>query len=266
MTTEQLLHLRQTADRDDSLTTTARLLFGEIINLNVLGDGCYKAYTTLAEDLGLNERTVRRRRKELESAGYLTVSREGDRRYLVPTPPDTSDRTGQQCPDNSVRPDTSDRTEVSAPDTDDETPPDTSVEDKEVYNPAEAQEAARARGKRWAFLPGYRQRYLPEIKRAAGPHDEPADVMDVATQYLSQAEEQLSGVVDFHREQRPDDEVIAAYVIAGREADSPIEYADKIIREGWKRSGGDGAASSSQLPDPDSDKTVIRFGSTAPTR
>lgn len=144
MTTEQLLHLRQTADRDDSLTTTARLLFGEIINLNVLGDGCYKAYTTLAEDLGLNERTVRRRRKELESAGYLTVSREGDRRYLVPTPPDTSDRTGQQCPDSSVRPDSSDRTEVSAPDTDDETPPDTGDDDKEVYNPAEARESAPA--------------------------------------------------------------------------------------------------------------------------
>lgn len=259
MTTEQLLQLRQQADRDDSLTTTARLLFGEIINLNVLGDGCYKNYTTLASDLGLDERTVRRRRKELETAGYLTVSHEGNRRYLVPTIPDTDDRPGHECPDTDDEPDTSDRTEVSAPDTDDETAPDTSVQDREIDNPEGGSSRAREDEDRWAFLPSYRMRHLPEIKSEAGGPDHNPDVLSIAARYLNRPYEDLSGTVDWHVDQKPEDEVIAAYVIAGREADSPLEYADTIIREGWKESaGGDGA--SPQLPD--DDKNVIHFGST----
>jgi len=146
MTDRELLQLRQTADRDGDLTASARVLFGEIINLNLLGDGCYKAYTTLASDLGMNERTVRRRRDELEEAGYVRVSHDGDRRYLVPTRPDSSNRTGHERPDIDAEADTSDRTDATAPDTDDETPPDTSVQDRDIYNPAEAQESAPARG------------------------------------------------------------------------------------------------------------------------
>lgn len=244
MTDDQLIRLRQQVDRDTDLTPTARLLFSEIINLNVLGDGCYKEYTTLAKDLGLAARTVRRRRDELKNAGYLEVSRQGDRRYLVPKQPDTNVRTGQQCPDTDDRPDTHDRTQTSGPDTDGQTPPDTDDRHREVDNPAEAQEAAGAHegADRWAFLPDYRQRHLPEIKQEAGPPDQRASVLSIAARKLGKPEDDLTSTVDRHLELRDEDEVIAAYVIASREADSPVPFADKIIREGWMQGrSGDGA-------------------------
>ena len=262
MTDNELNQLRQRVDRDTDLTPTARLLFSEVINLSLLGDGCYKDYTTLAEDLGLAPRTVRRRRDELHQAGYLEVSKQGDRRYLVPKRPDTGGRTGQECPDTDGRTDTDDRTKESAPDTGGETPPDTDDRHREVDNPAEAQEAARSREGRWDFLPSYRARHLPEIKQEAGGPDHNPDVLGVARRYLNEDEDDLAATVDYHLEQRPKDEVIAAYVIAGREADSPLQYADKIIREGWTEDYDGGGAPSDRRGHiaKHGDDPVVHFG------
>ena len=86
-------------------------------------------------------------------------------------------------------------------------------------------------------------------------------MLSIASRYLDQPQDDLASTVDYHLQQMPEDQVIAAYVIAGRVADQPLQYADAIIRQGWKesRSGGDGA--SSRLPT--GDETVIHFGSTA---
>lgn len=259
MTSQELIDLQAQATKDTDLTPIARVLFAEIINLNLTGDGCYKAYTTLAEELGMSERTVRRRRKELQSSGYITVSHREGRRYLVPTRPDKDVRSGHECPDTDDRADSDDRTQVSTTDIDDESAPDTDVQDQEVDNPEGASSRAREAEGRWDFLPDYRMRHLPEIKSEAGSPDHNPVVQSIAARYLNRSHDDLAGTVDWHLEQRSEDEVIAAYVIAGREADSPLEYADTIIREGWKEStGGDGV--SRQLPDDDQD--VIYFGST----
>jgi hypothetical protein len=129
-------------------------------------------------------------------------------------------------------------------------------------NPEGASSSARAREGRWEFLPSNRLRHLPEIKQEAGSPEHTPDVLSIARRYLGQDENDLASVVDFHLGQRPEDEVIAAYVIAGREAESPLGYADKIIRKGWKEDhGGDGAPNGGKSHiEQHGDDPVVHFG------
>lgn len=259
MTREETRRIREAALEDDSLTANARLLLSFIIDWHHKEKGCVMHDSTLGDRLGMSERTVQRRRKELVCAGYLRVVHGAHRRELVPQVADSSDLPDVRNDEVHDTSDVSGDTGDDAPDTSDDKPHDTSDVDREIDNPEGASSCAREAEGRWDFLPDYRMRHLPEIKSEVGSPDYNPDVQSIAARYLNRSHDDLAGTVDWHLEQRSEDEVIAAYVIAGREADSPLEYADHIIRNGWKRSsGGDGA--SPRLPD--DDKDVVHFGST----
>lgn len=255
MTRDQTRQIREHALEDTDLTTTARLLLSLIIDWHHKEKGCVMHDSTMAEKLGLSDRTVMRRRQELIEAGYLRQVHGAHRRELVPKVPCSSVISGDT---DGNRGDTRDERD----DTDVTPGGDTAVTHMRNNNP----EGASSRGHageegRWDFLPGYRARFLPEIQSEAGSEDHPPDVLSIASRYLEQPQDDLASTVDYHLNQMPEDQVIAAYVIAGRVADQPLQYADAIIRQGWKesRSGGDGA--SSRLPT--GDETVVHFGSNA---
>jgi len=123
---------------DDKLTANARLVLTLIIDFHHKKKGCVMFDSTISDRLGISERTVIRRRQELEKAGYIREVNGPNRRELVPTPPDSSVISG----------DTSDE----AGDTDDEggdtsvgSGGDTGVNDREINNPEGTREGAPAR-------------------------------------------------------------------------------------------------------------------------
>jgi len=242
--------IRQQVRRDDSLPPMARLLFAEIYQMGE-GDGeCYAGDEWLGRKIGAAESTVRRHRLTLREKGYIKQYKSGGRRYLEPNEMINIDRSDQKGSENTSTTDQSDQNRSEEVINSDQ--------HRGSNNPEGVSSRAHAREDRWGFLPSYRVRHLPEIKSEAGSPEHTPDLLSIASRYLDRSQSDLAGIVDHHRSQRPDEEIIAAYVIAGREADSPLDYADKIIREGWKESRGDGAGP--QLPS--SDDTVIHFGST----
>ena len=249
--------LRQTVRRDDDLPPIARLLFAEIWQMNESGGECYAEDDWLGEQIGAAESTVRKHRLTLRRKGYIKQSKSGGRRYLEPNEVINTDQSDQNQSENISNDDQSDQNRSDEVINSDQ--------HRGSNNPEGASSRARGDGERWGFLPSYRMRHLPEIKREAEAPEEQADVLDIATRHLGGSQEDLASIVDYHREQRPDDQVIAAYVIAGREADSPLEYADKIIREGWKESsspaGGDGIPRGRSIQERHGDQDVIHFGS-----
>jgi len=248
--------LREQVRRDSDLPPMARLLFAEIYQMNEGDNQCYAQDDWLGKQIGAAKSTVRRHRLTLRKKGYIKQYKSSGLRYLEPA--------------ETINIDQSDQNEKENPSTDDQS--DQNRSDEEINsdqyrasnNPEGVSSCARAGEGRWGFLPDYRMRHLPEIKSEARPPESTADVLSVASRHLGQSQDELASVVDFHRGQRPDDEVIAAYVIAGREADSPLEYADKIIREGWKEpeSRGDGIPRGRGITERFGDQDVIHFGST----
>lgn len=125
-----LQSIKRRARRDESLSDGAALLLAEIADLHVLREGCFAEDTQLGVWLGCSARTIRRRKQELEAAGYIEIEHHDGRRYLVPVADmDKSDRSeltdktdqmdkndGQNCPNdrtNLSTPDKSDRTNLS---------------------------------------------------------------------------------------------------------------------------------------------------------
>ena len=243
---------RKTVRSDRDLPPAARLLFEEIwVMHHASKDGCYADDEYLSDQIGAAESSVRRYRKQLREAGYITEQKSGGCRRLVPTEVTSTDHSDQSCVINTDQSDQNCTGEVISSD-----------QDISSSNPEGASSRASAGEDRWEFLPSYRLRHLPEIKQEAGSPEHTPDVLSIARRYLGQDENDLASVVDFHLDQRPEDEVVAAYVIAGREADSPLEYADKIIREGWKESrGGDGASAGGKShTERFGDQDVVHFG------
>jgi len=230
---------RKAVRSDGELPPAARLLFEEIWEMHHASEeGCYAEDEYLSDQIGAAESSVRRYRKQLREAGYITEQKSGGRRRLVPIEVISTDQDDQSCTANT------DQSDQNCTDDDQSCTDEMISSDQHISssNPEGASSRARKGSDRWAFLPSYRLRHLSEIKQEAGSPDHNPDVLSIARRYLGQDENDLASVVDFHLGKRPENQVIAAYVIAGREADSPLEYADKIIREGWKESrGGDGA-------------------------
>ena len=86
--------LKRVVRRDPSISDGACRLFAEIADMHALEGGCYVKDEKLGTWVGCSARTVRRRKRELETAGYLTIDHQNGRRYLVPTAEvDKTDRT-----------------------------------------------------------------------------------------------------------------------------------------------------------------------------
>jgi DNA-binding Lrp family transcriptional regulator len=103
-----------------------------IIDFHHKKKGCVMFDSTIADKLGIAERTVIRRRQELEKAGYIREVNGRNRRELLPTAPDSSvisDDTDDERGDTSVR-----------------WGGDTGVTDREIDNPEGTRESAPARG------------------------------------------------------------------------------------------------------------------------
>ncbi|WP_103029986.1 helix-turn-helix domain-containing protein [Salinibacter altiplanensis] len=250
---------RRAVRSDASLPPAARLLFEQIWEMHHASeDGCYAEDEYLSGQIGAAASSVRRYRKQLREAGYITEQKSGGRRRLVPTEVISTDQDDQSCTANT------DQSDQNCTEDDQSCTDGVISSDQHISssNPEGASSRAHEGADRWAFLPSYRLRYLPEIKQEAGPPGETTDVLNVARRYLGEKEDDLASVVDFHQEKRPDDELVAAYVIAGREADSPLEYADKIIREGWKegRSGDGAPAGGKSHIQQHGDDLVVHFG------
>jgi len=106
--------------RDTSISNGAARLFAEITDLHCMEQGCFAKDGTLAEWLGCTERTIRRWKRELEAADYLTSEHRNGRRYCVPNgdvcdkPPDTERTKMSAPPDKNVQdPDKNVRTKMS---------------------------------------------------------------------------------------------------------------------------------------------------------
>jgi len=111
--------LKRAVRRDPDISDGACRLFAEIADMHALDGGCFAGDTQLGAWLGCSSRTVRRRKQELEAAGYIEADHRNGRRYLAPVADvDKTDRTdmtdktdqmdksdGQNCPpvDKTVR-------------------------------------------------------------------------------------------------------------------------------------------------------------------
>lgn len=233
--------IRQTVRRDESLTAMARLLFAEIYEMWEDEGQCFASNGWLADKIGASPSSVRRWKRQLREAEYIHEKHEGGQRYLTPKERAIrSDRGDQQQPDQGQSSSKAARSDRGAVNSDREGAI-RSDQDRDINNSEGTQGSARARGDRWAFLPSYRRRHLPEIKQEAGPPDHNPDVLEIAERCLGPTDVDLPAVVDDHLHRRSEDEVIAAYVIARRTADKPLPYADTIIRDGWKEGSSDGA-------------------------
>jgi hypothetical protein len=249
------LELQRKARRSGRLRPNALLLLAEICDLHGCEKGCIASNDTFAENLGATTRSVRNWLSELKEHGFIAEAQQGPNRLLIPRMPGWMQEKDDSTAENSFQGD-GQSSGKGVPERKED-----STEGGKDFPPQRDNNhesgSTRPRGDRWGFLPDYRQRHLPEIKQEAGSSEDTVDVLGIASRYLGRPQDDLAGTVDWHLDQLPEDQVIAAYVIAGREADSPPEYADKIIREGWKEpAGGDGV--SPQLPD--SDDNVIHFG------
>jgi len=106
MDTQEAQQLRAVALEDNDLTQSARLILTLVIDFHTQQrKGCILHDSTIGEKLGMSERTVQRRRKELLNDGYLKEVDGTNRRELVPTLPEKSDDTydiSDESPDTSV--------------------------------------------------------------------------------------------------------------------------------------------------------------------
>lgn len=144
MTREKTRCIREAALEDDSLTANARLLLSFIIDWHHKEKGCVMHDSTLGDRLGMSERTVQRRRKELVDAGYLRVVHGAHRRELVPQVADPSDSPDVRDVETHDTSDVSGDTGDETPDTSDDQPHDTSDVDREIYYPEGTRESAPA--------------------------------------------------------------------------------------------------------------------------
>lgn len=71
--------------RDRSISDGASQLFAEIVDLHCLEGGCFASDGCFAKWLGCTERTIRRRKNQLQAAGLIQYIRQNGRRYCVPT-------------------------------------------------------------------------------------------------------------------------------------------------------------------------------------
>jgi len=102
MDLQELQITKRTVRRDPEISDGAARLFAEIADMHVLDGGCFAGDTKLGSWVGCSSRTIRRRRHELEAAGYLQEKHENGRRYLIPASgldkndrTDLTDKTGQ---------------------------------------------------------------------------------------------------------------------------------------------------------------------------
>jgi hypothetical protein len=147
--------------RDTDLSPLARLLFYEIWEMYCDEGQCFATNQFFADQIGASKSSVRRWKRQLVEAGYVTERHDDGKRYLSPTdPPATSDRGGVISSDRgdqqqSERRQTateaasSDRGETSSDRgaiTSDREGAIRSDQYRDNNNPAEAYESAHARG------------------------------------------------------------------------------------------------------------------------
>lgn len=263
MTHTECIQLQRKARRSGRLHGNVLMLLAEICEAHTLDKGCIVENETFADRLNCTARTVRNWLRQLKQMGLVSESKEAGNRVLCPRVPSwmewkersTAERTFQNDTDISGKsvPERKERSETGGNQGGKSFP-------TQRDNNSESACSAHAHGDRWAFLPRHYQSLLPDIRAEAGTEEHPPDLLDVAHRWLRpDPGEDLSATVDRHRNLRSDDQIIAAYVVAGDRADTnPVGYADQIIREGWKRSAGDGAPVS--LTDENGhEPNVIRF-------
>lgn len=81
--------------RDTRLTSTAFRLYAALASYANAEKVCWPGQQRLAQDLGVSERTIRVRLKELEEAGYITIRRRGRQQTNVYCLKDLPDRANE---------------------------------------------------------------------------------------------------------------------------------------------------------------------------
>jgi len=203
-----------------------------------------------ARDAGRHK--IRRILSELEEAGYMVRTRKQDEdgkfqwESLIY---DTKQGDSESIPEKSV-----DGSSTDGSSTDGEPPDITKTDsnkDGENKQREKKQQQTRTR-EDWSFIPDDKDYLFSEVKEAWTEYqNDRADIPMLAKRYVQRNGKLPMSTVANHSQEYPDREVIAAYVIAGSEADrKPLKYANTILEEGWSRSNGSGSDSIPDAVDP----------------